>query len=158
VALTPATILAPAVSSCEARFSGAENRVIHLNSKDPPLLVGSLPSHLELPCSGGTRDVHLSYLTLEHIRQRRENERPEHLALVLSRLAGVVAAPTHLGCLSGQPHKLDLWAWDPDDFSGVLVSVKCLSGETRVSTAFPLGRKTLRKHMLKDRLKPIRDA
>jgi hypothetical protein len=129
--------------------------MIHLNPDDPPLLVGFLPAQIELPCSEGTWSVHLSYRTFDHICNRRENDSPEHRSLVLSRLSRVIAAPTHMGCLSGEPHKLDLWAWDPADFSGVLVSLKCLAGETWVNTAFPLGRKTLRKHLQKHRLRPI---
>lgn len=132
--------------------------MIRLNPDDPPLLVGSLPSYIQLPCADGTPRVHLSHRTYGHICERRENERPEHLALVLSRLCSVLANPTHVGCLSGEAHKLDLWAWDPADFSGVLVCVKCLPGETWVSTAFPLGRKTLRKHLLKGRLQQVDGA
>jgi hypothetical protein len=98
---------------------------------------------------------HLSYRTFRHICDRRENEHPEHMTLVLSRLGMVVAAPTHIGCLSAQASKLDLWAWNPGDLAGVLVSLKCLAGETWVSTAFPMGTKTLRKHISKGRLRLV---
>ncbi len=129
--------------------------MVHLLPDDPPFLIGFLPARIEIPCDHGTWSVHLSYRTYEHICQRRENEKPEHLALVLSRLSTVIAAPSHAGCLSGVPHKLDLWSWTEGDPSGVLVSVKCLAGETWVNTAFPLGRKTLRKHVNQARLLPI---
>lgn len=129
--------------------------MIHMNPEDPPLLVGFLPSHVELPCADGTGSVLLSYHTYRHICERRENEKPGHLHLVLSRLNTVVAAPSHAGCLSGEVHKLDLWAWHPGDIAGVLVSLKCWSGETWVNTAFPLGRKSLRKHVQATRLKPV---
>jgi hypothetical protein len=132
--------------------------MIHLQEGDPPLLIGFLPSHIELPCEDGTCSVMLSYRTFEHICQRRENERPDHCALVLARLREVIESPSHIGCLSGEAHKLDLWAWNGHDISGVLVSLKCLSGETWINTAFPMGQKTLRKHLAKGRLKPIRGA
>jgi len=129
--------------------------MIEMKPDDPPVLVGVLPSHIELPCLDGTWRVLLSYRTFEHICTRRENECPEHLALVLSRMSSVLAEPSHVGRLSGEPHKLDLWAWHPDDVAGVLVSLKCLSGETWVNTAFPLGRKTLRKHVSAHRLQLV---
>ena len=66
---------------------------------------------------------------------------------MLSRLPLVIANPSHTGCLTRDRNKLDLWAWSEGDPSGVLVSLKCLSGETWVTTAFPLGRKSLRKHV-----------
>lgn len=112
--------------------------MIVMTQDDPPALIGFLPSHIELPCLDGTSSVLLSYRTYEHICTRRENESPEHLALVLSRMSAVIAEPSHVGCLSGERHKLDLWARHPDDVAGVLVSLKCLSGETWVNTAFPL--------------------
>jgi hypothetical protein len=129
--------------------------MIHMKPEDPPLLVGFLPSYIELPCLDGTWSVLLTYQTYRHICERRENENPAHLQLVLSRLSTVIAEPSHVGCLSGERHKLDLWLWNPDDFSGVLVSLKCLSGETWVNTSFPLGRKTLRKHVSAHRLMPV---
>jgi hypothetical protein len=107
--------------------------MIHLNPEDPPYLVGHLPSHIDLPCVDGTRSVHLSYRTFRHICDRRENEHPEHLALVLSRISMVVAG----------------------DLAGVLVSLKCLAGETWVSTAFPMGTKSLRKHISNGRLRLV---
>jgi hypothetical protein len=132
--------------------------MIHLEEGDPPLLIGFLPSYIDLPCDDGTWSVLLAYRTFEDIRRRRENERVEHLALVLSRIRDVIESPTYVGCLSEEAHKLDLWAWNGEDFSGVLVSLKCLSGETWVNTAFPMGRKTSRKHLAKGRLRPIRGA
>jgi hypothetical protein len=132
--------------------------MIHLDPGDPPLLVGFLPPGLELPCAEGTWSVYLSDRSFHHICQRRDNERQEHLSLVLSRLVAVVSAPSHAGCLSGKQHRLDLWAWTPGDLAGVLVSLKCLPGETWVSTAFPLGKKSLRKHVLHGRLRPLTGA
>jgi hypothetical protein len=70
-------------------------------------------------------------------------------------MSAVLAEPSHVGCLTGEHHKLDLWAWHPDDIAGVLVSLKCLSGETWVNTAFPLGSKTLRKHVSAHRLEQV---
>ena len=132
--------------------------MIHLLPEDPPLMVGILPQFLKLPCRRGSHAVLLSHHTFEHIRARRENEHPFHLSLVLSRLETVIADPSHYGCLSREPHKLDIWAWNPSDFCGVLVSLKCLPGETWVNTAFPLGTKTLRKHVLRDKLRALRGA
>jgi hypothetical protein len=132
--------------------------VIELLPEDSPLLVGFLPSSIEIPCQQGNHSVFLTRQTLNHIRERRDNEHPYHLALVLSRLGSVVAHPSHCGSLSREPHKLDLWAWHPDDFSGVLVSLKCLAGETWVNTAFPLGSKSLRKHVRSAKLRPVGGA
>jgi hypothetical protein len=132
--------------------------MIHLEPDDPPLYVGDLPAYVELPRLDGIVNVFLGYRTFDHICKRRENEDAVHRELVLSRLCSVIAAPTHVGCLTGEWHKLDLWAWNPVDFSGVLVSLKCLSGETWVNTAFPLGQKTLQKHLQKHRLRPIEGA
>jgi len=132
--------------------------MIQLEPDDPPLLVGFLPASIELPCEDGTWSVHLSARTFQHICEKRENERTDHLSLVLSRLGTVVSEPTHVGCLSGKPNQLDLWAWTPGDLAGVLVSLKCLVGETWVSTAFPLGTKSLRKHVLHGRLRPVLGA
>lgn len=85
---------------------------------DECFLVGFLPSYIEIPCQQGNHSVLLTRQTLHHVRERRDNEHPDHLALVLSRLSWVVAHPSHFGSLSREPHKLDLWAWHPDDFSG----------------------------------------
>lgn len=129
--------------------------MIHLDPGDPPLLVGLLPPHVQLPCEGGTCRVLLSHDSYQHICERRDNERPAHRDLVLSRLGIVIANPSLVGCLSGNSNKLDLWAWNEGDPSGVLVSLKCLFGETWVNTAFPLGRKSLRKHVQHARLGSI---
>lgn len=131
------------------------SRPIHMEAGDAPRLVGFIPAWVEIPCTTGAWSVELSYLTFRHICERRENERPEHLALVLSRMGTVISAPTHAGCLTSEPHKLDLFAWTEGDMAGVLVSLKCLHGETWVNTAFPLGRKSLRKHIAAGRLVPV---
>lgn len=135
-----------------------DERMIYLRPDDPPLVIGFLPPHIELPCEGGAWRVFLSYHSFRHICERRDNEHPAHRDLVLSRLSTVIADPSHLGCLSGDPNKLDLWAWREGDPSGVLVSLKCLIGETWLTTAFPLGRKSLRKHILHARLRPVKGA
>ena len=100
----------------------------------------------------------LSHQTYEHICERRDCERPEHRTPVMSRLESVISAPSHVGCLSNEPNKLDLWRGTEGDPSGVLVCLKCLAGETWVSTAFPMGRKTLRKHLNQCRLHPVAGA
>lgn len=126
--------------------------MIILTADEHPLCVGHLPPAIVLPILTGTREVRLTYQSYRHIIERRENEKPEHIALVLERLRTVLADPSHFGCLSGEGHKLDLFAWQDGDFAGVLVSLKCLAGETWVNTAFPLGRKTLKKHLATGRL------
>jgi hypothetical protein len=126
--------------------------VIILRPEDPPYLVGRLPRDRKLPILVSSVEVHLSYQTYRHIIERRDNERPEHIALVLARLDVVIGNPTHAGCLTGEDDKVDLFSWASGDFAGVLVAVKCLAGETWISTAFPVGRKTLRKHLNTGRL------
>lgn len=125
---------------------------------DPPVLVSVLPSTLALPCEDGSWTVYLSYPSYLHICERRETSTPQMLELVLARLSTVIAAPTHVGNLSGDANKLDLFAWALGDAAGVLVCVKCLKGETWVSTAFPLGRKSLRKHLNAGRLRAVMDG
>jgi hypothetical protein len=129
--------------------------MIRIEPDDRPLLVGFLPSWIRLPCEEGSSGVLLSYGTFRHICERRDNETSQHRNLVLSRLPMVIANPSHSGCLTRDRNKLDLWAWSEGDLSGVLVSLKCLSGETWVTTAFPLGRKSLRKHVAHGRLTPV---
>lgn len=135
-----------------------EAGTVHLLDGDPPILVGVLPSGLELPCDGGVCTVHLSYPSYIHICERRETNTTGMLELVLRRLSDVVARPTHFGNLSGEANKLDLFAWGEGDPAGVLVCVKCLRGESWVSTAFPLGRKSLRKHLNTGKLRYIGDG
>lgn len=129
--------------------------MIILAAGDSPIRVGVLPETVVIPVPQGARVVHLSYYTYRHIIERRENEKPEHVAVVLSRLRTVIENPSHIGCISGERHKVDLYGWTPEDFSGVLVSLKCLRDETWVSTAFPMGRKSLRKHLKTSRLVPV---
>lgn len=134
--------------------------VLILRGNDPPLHVGRLPETVHLPIlEGGSRDVHLSYMSYRHIIERRDNERPEHVGLVLARLSTVIAAPTHFGRLnSRQTNKVDLFAWHRDGFAGVVVCLKLLAGETWVNTAFPLGRRRFRDHLEAARLVPLRSA
>lgn len=99
--------------------------------------------------------VNLSYQSYRHICERRETSTPELLDLVLQRLNTVIAHPTHTGNLSGDVNKIDLFAWSAGDPAGVLVCIKCLPGESWVCTAFPLGRKSLRKHVNAGRLKAV---
>ena len=129
---------------------------IRMAEGDRPRIVGFIPVRLGLPCDGGTRCVQMSYPTWLHICRRRETNTPEMLELVLRRLRSVIHAPTHTGNLSGDPNKLDLFAWSPEDPAGVLVCVKCLEGESWVATAFPVGRKSLRKHVNTGRLRSVR--
>ena len=119
------TIIAASHSPGREVTPGAGDPVdVVVKEGDPPVLVGILPSELDLPCDGGSWSVHLSYPSYAHICERRETSTPEMLALVLSRLAAVIAAPTHVGNLSGDVNKLDLFAWSQDDPAGVLVCVK----------------------------------
>lgn len=77
--------------------------MIYLQPDDPPLLVGFLSSHIQLPCDGGASAVFLSYETFRHICERRDNEHSEHRVLVLSRLSIVTTNPSHVGCLTRIP-------------------------------------------------------
>ncbi len=132
--------------------------VILLSPSDPPFTVGVLPCGLVLPCQDPSRVVQLSYQSYRHICERRETGTPELLDLVLGRLSMVIANPTHVGNLSGDENKIDLFAWSAGDPAGVLVCIKCLKGESWVCTAFPLGRKSLRKHVNTGRLKVRRNG
>jgi hypothetical protein len=151
------TITAPSTVTVEPGAAGVSGfaRPIRMVDGDRPVLVGFMPPLLSLPCEGGTRCVQVSYPSYLHICQRREINTPEMLDLVLSRLRSVVYRPTYSGNLSGDVNKLDLFAWVPEDPAGVLVCVKCLKGESWVSTAFPMGRKSLRKHLNTGKLRPV---
>lgn len=149
------TITAPENISVVGGQAGIR-RPIRMAEGDRPVLVGFIPLMLALPGEGRTRCVHLSYSTYLHICQRRETNTPEMLNLVVSRLRSVVYHPAYIGNLSGDANKVDLFAWLPEDPAGVLVSLKCLKGESWVSTAFPMGRKSLRKHLNTGKLRPVR--
>ncbi len=151
ISLDPACILTPLPEGGQVHWAAP-------TPDDGPVLVGILPVTLTLPCDDGSRSVHLTYPSYLHVWERRETTSPQMLGLVLARLSTVIAAPTHVGNLSGDANKLDLFAWTPGDEAGVLVCVKCLKGETWVSTAFPLGRKSLRKHVNAGRLRAVMDG
>jgi hypothetical protein len=143
------TITTPSALPAKFRVAAtpAPEGVIRLAEGDPPLLIGTLPDGLTLPCEGGSWTVHLSYPSYEHICRRRETNSPELLEIVLRRLGMVISGPAYVGNLSGEANKLDVFSWIEGDPAGVLACIKCLRGESWVSTAFPMGRKSLRKHL-----------
>ena len=110
-------------------------------------MLATLPDDLgELP-DGIMGTVKISYITYRHIISRRAECAEWHVELVMHRMAGVIAAPTHIGRLGTTPNKIELYKLADGDPCGVCVSLKCLHGETWVNTAFPLGGRSLQKHL-----------
>lgn len=125
---------------------------ILLKPGDEPKVLATLPDELgELP-AGWDREVRISYQTYQHIVSQRAKGPAWHVEFVLRSMAAVIAAPTHVGRLGGKPNRIELFACAIGDDCGVCVSIKCLHAETWVSTAFPLGTRSLQKHVGTGRL------
>ena len=124
-----------------------------LQHGDEPKVLAVLPDELgELP-DGMSRVVRISYQTYQHIVSRRAGEASWHVELVLRRMATVITNPSHIGCVHEPPRMIKLFGRTQGDDCGVYVSIKCLdNGESWVATAFPLGDKSLQKHLGADRL------
>lgn len=119
-----------------------------------PALIGRLPEHFDLP-EGMSHDVQISYQTYEHIVERRTQEEAWHVQFVLDRITGVVETPSHVGHITKDLRKVEVYYKAKGDKQGVVVSLKCLQGETWVNTAYPIGDSRLRKHLKSGKLKPV---
>jgi len=129
--------------------------VILLHPDDEPIVVAILPSVITLPVAGARRDVRLSAERYHHIIQRRLVDGDERVALVLQRMAAVVRAPSHVGRLTDHPLKVELFRQFSGDLVGVCVGLKCLNAGTWISTAFPVGSRTLVKYVRQGKLVPL---
>lgn len=113
---------------------------------------------LDHPLLCQARRVHLAYERLEHIKLRRTSKDEAPASFVLRHLAYVVATPTHVGALTKDPRRVEIYSYVPQDISsGVCVSLKCLDGETWINTAFPVGMKALLRYVRAERLRPIHE-
>lgn len=118
----------------------------------PPLPVGRLPLDVELPRAGGVREARLSHEQYEKILRSRARQ-PEMIPLLLERMQSVLENPSHVGQLTKDPARRELYRLTPGDPVGVVVGVKILEGETWITTAFPMRESELKKHMRHGRLK-----
>lgn len=126
-----------------------------LREGDPPTVLGQLPEELESLLDGATRVVKITYQTYNHIVSRRASEAEWHVELVLGRLVDVISDPTHIGKLTGSSNRVEVYKLVDGDPCGVCVSLKCLDGETWVNTGFPLGERSLQKHLSTGKLRPV---
>jgi hypothetical protein len=118
-----------------------------LKPGDDPKIIARLPDELiELP-AGFSRSVRISYQTYQHIVSRRASEVGWHVEFTIQRMSHVIENPLHVGRLTNSENRLELHGLLEDDPCGLMVSVKCLHGETWVNTAFPLGDRSLQKHI-----------
>lgn len=133
------------------------SRSLFLGPDDGPKVVAQLPDDFRL-VGRMTREVRLSYQTYTHIVSQRAAEASWHVQFVLTRMPGVISDPRYAGRLHDDPRKVELYRWVDGDPCGVCVGVKFLDGESWVSTAFPMGWKSLRKHTRKGRLQLVEHA
>lgn len=133
------------------------DRVILLNPDDPPLFVARLGSRVTLPVPGASRDVRIVHERYAHIIERRLQDGDEQVALALRRMAAVIAAPTHLGKRTEDGRRIELYRRWTEDPSGICVGIKFVNAEAWVSTAFPLGLRSLLREVRKGRFTPLAD-
>lgn len=131
------------------------SRILLLNPDDPPLRVARLSETIELPVHGSSRDVFLTHSVYSHIIERRILTGDRQVALVLQRISAVLETPTHCGRRTDDARKMEFYLRIIGDPAGVCVCIKCVDGETWVSTAFPVGTRTIVKYCRQKRLVPI---
>lgn len=105
---------------------------------------------MQLPVCGVRRDVHLKHSVYAHILGRRIHDGDGQMSLVLRRMTDVVTKPTHIGLVDrGGPGRFALYGrnFGDADPAGLCVCIKCLDGETWVSTAFPVGVRRLAQYL-----------